>query len=292
MSRYSWILLAFLAFACSSPPPAQSSDEHDPHEGSIAEDVDCGNCHTPDGWRISGSSGEAGGFDHDATGFPLRGRHESVGCVDCHQPNQEVRRDCVSCHEDIHQSRLGTRCDECHSPRGFQLTDVFEIHRRTLLPLSGMHALADCTECHLRQGESFVRNAPSDCFACHADDYMRPDVHPSHLGDADSPAFPRDCAQCHRPLGWTPALILLDALPRTDMLTANIDHDLVFPITFGPHRGAECASCHSVPAAPRIVQCTGCHEHNAVAVRLAHPNLAIHTDGPGCLACHPGGSVQ
>ncbi|MEZ4253217.1 MAG: hypothetical protein R3B99_33835 [Polyangiales bacterium] len=293
------LLLAALC-ACSSPP-TESAERHDPHEGSIAEGVDCANCHTPDGWRIGGSGARAagGGFDHDTTGFPLTGRHVAVGCVDCHRPGEPVRRACVSCHADPHEARLGTRCDECHSSRDFHLTDAMELHRRTQLPLTGMHALADCTECHQRQGDAFVRNAPSDCYGCHAADYARPDIHPSHLGDATTPPFPRDCEQCHRPLGWVPALVPIDTLGSiaggltsgTTRFDADA-HDLAFPIRFGPHRGAECESCHRVPAMPRVVSCTGCHEHGPLALAQQHPGLAVGTEGPGCLACHPGGATR
>jgi len=272
--------------------PGPTVSEPVAHADSIAEGIDCANCHTPEGWRIAGSDSDGAGFDHAQTGFPLSGRHDDLACTDCHRPGRQVQRDCVSCHADVHQGRLSTRCDSCHSARGFHLIRALEIHRRTLLPLTGMHVLAECTECHQRRGERFLSNVPADCYACHEDDYRRPGVHPNHLGDADSPAFPRDCAQCHRPIGWTPAVIDLSVVSRSSALTVPADHDLRFPISFGAHRAAQCQNCHTVPSVPSLVRCTGCHEHSPVQIQLNHPNLHVATDGPGCLSCHPGGMAR
>jgi hypothetical protein len=74
----------------------------------------CLNCH--DGVDSYGAS-----FDH-AT-YPLTGGHEGVTCGACHQGAttlatlQATSTECVSCHaaKDIHEGRLGTSCEECHT---------------------------------------------------------------------------------------------------------------------------------------------------------------------------------
>ena len=74
------LALGLLASGCRTPARTEDQDPV-PHDGEFAEGIDCANCHTPDGWQIGGATGGSGGFDHAATGFPLTGRHEGVGCV-------------------------------------------------------------------------------------------------------------------------------------------------------------------------------------------------------------------
>ena len=42
--------------------------------GGFVDDMDCSACHTADGWQLAPRAG-ASGFDHDRTGFALRGAH-------------------------------------------------------------------------------------------------------------------------------------------------------------------------------------------------------------------------
>lgn len=267
------------------------------HAGSITENLECSACHTPEGWRAAGAAASSGdsGFDHSQTGFPLTGRHDAVGCTSCHATGLDVSRECVTCHVDTHQGRLGRSCERCHNAISWSDTRPIEIHRLTRFPLTGMHALADCTECHQRSGERQWTTVPTECFACHEDDYRNPDVHPSHLGDATSPPFPRDCAACHQPSAWSPAIVDPSILPRSTGLlqpSAPPDHDIRFPITFGKHRRAMCESCHVSLDVPRAVQCTGCHEHNPVRLRAQHGTRALSLDGASCMSCHPGGVAR
>lgn len=265
-----------------APPPAG--------HGSITADLPCSACHTPEGWSIQGSSAE-GGFDHSRTGFPLAGRHRAVACVSCHQPGRRIGRDCVSCHQDQHQARLGQDCARCHSAIGWTDTRDLEIHRLTRLPLTGMHAIAACTDCHRRTEDRQYSAVPAECFACHEDEYRRPDTHPSHVDGA----FSRNCQECHRTSGWSPAIVDPTALGRTSGgLTerAPARHELRFPITRGSHRGAACASCHEDRQIPTAVRCDGCHAHNPVQLRRQHRTVSAGTDGRGCLGCHPGGMTR
>ncbi len=63
----------------------------DPHKGNNSND--CVMCHEPDRWRLAR-------FDHDAAGWPLRGRHSVAPCASCHT-NQRwfgLTTDCFDCH--------------------------------------------------------------------------------------------------------------------------------------------------------------------------------------------------
>jgi hypothetical protein len=161
----------------------------------------------------------------------------------------------------------------------------------TRFPLTGMHVLADCSECHRRASEHRFTGAPIDCFACHEKDYRRPTLRPVHVGSATSAPFPRDCSQCHRALGWAPAALAgpLAAAVASPLRAAPPNHDVRFPISFGVHRTATCDDCHGSLAAPRAVRCVGCHAHDPVRLAQQHKQPTA-TDGASCLTCHPGGA--
>lgn len=288
-------VLAALAAAgtpARSAPPGDAPPGGVPHERSLIGDRDCSDCHTPDGWSLSGGSGS---FDHSQTGFPLTGTHTGVLCTDCHVPERRITRDCAGCHRDEHQGRLGVQCDQCHSARTWRDTRAIERHRRTRLPLSGVHALLPCTSCHIRTTERAWSHVPADCFSCHEKDY-RADIHPVHQGDPTDPGltpFPRDCERCHRPIAWSPAVVDPNNLFSVASVRQSLrDHDRSFPISFGKHRGARCESCHVSRATPRLVACTGCHEHSPALLRQRHGGAAVAMDAAGCLRCHPGGTAR
>lgn len=89
----------------------------DPHRGRAQ--LDCGECHRADVWRIVR-------FDHDRSEFPLRGRHFTTPCRDCHVNDQftGVRTECVSCHRGDRQ-----RADSAHSDHRTFGFDCSECHR-------------------------------------------------------------------------------------------------------------------------------------------------------------------
>lgn len=270
-----------------------------PHRASITQNLDCSNCHSQTSWKMtSGQAAGQSGFDHSRTGFPLTGRHRASGCVDCHKSERPASRECVSCHADAHQRQLGQACDRCHTASSWSDVSGIRLHRTTRLPLTGMHVLAACSECHVRASENTWRGVPADCYACHAGDYERGDIHPLHRGvpgDATKPALPKNCAGCHRTTSWSPAFAPRSFRFREGPTTASqaqpltrFQHDARFPLSFGKHRGVLCADCHLSEQTPRLVQCTGCHAHDAA--RLAGQHRGLGAVGSACLLCHPGGA--
>jgi Zn finger protein HypA/HybF involved in hydrogenase expression len=274
------------------------AEAHSARHASITEGLDCSLCHTTAGWSTLSERG-AKGFDHARTGFPLTGRHKLTPCTGCHHASEKITRQCSGCHKDAHEARLGSDCSECHSALDWNTVSAFDRHRRTRLPLTGMHALVPCVDCHRNTTQREWTALPADCYACHAQDYQRKDIHPSHTGGAGTPAarpFPRDCAQCHRADAWTPAIIDPSALralvqPSVAGLTrAPLHHEALFPIQQGSHRHASCDDCHRSEQVAQLVQCTGCHAHNPVALQTQHAKLGASAAGGDCLSCHRAGA--
>jgi hypothetical protein len=278
----------------SAPAPARGAAA--PGGADITAALACSACHTTSGWKTQagGGTGE-GGFDHSKTGFPLTGLHTSVACVSCHLPKRPTpSRECSSCHADFHRGRLSQSCDKCHSAVGWKVTRPLEIHRMTRFPLTGMHALADCNECHLRAADHQWSGTPVQCFGCHDKEYNRPNLRPTHQGPGVMQPFSRDCSVCHRATSWVPAFIRLTATGiSAGALHGDTPppprHDLRFPISFGPHRTATCADCHASEKVPQAVRCTGCHAHEPLTLSRIHKQ-PVSMLGGSCLSCHPGGA--
>jgi len=68
-------------------------------------------------------------FNHNLTGFVLKGEHAKQECAKCHKPEfikdpvlkkragtyLGLSPNCLSCHEDYHQGKLSSKCAECHN---------------------------------------------------------------------------------------------------------------------------------------------------------------------------------
>lgn len=111
------------ALACPSCHPAAAPDpvarcascHFDPHGGQLT--AACEQCHQPDRWRLAR-------FDHDRTGFVLRGRHFVTPCGACHTNQRWVglTTSCADCHAydalrgpaSVRAHRFPDRCADCH----------------------------------------------------------------------------------------------------------------------------------------------------------------------------------
>jgi hypothetical protein len=201
---------------------------------------DCVACHV----EHTGVDGELRPFDQAAfdhagvAAFPLEGRHAPVAgkCSACHQTRSflTARASCQSCHKDVHNGALGAACGSCHTTRvAFKNVIAggrFD-HSRTAYPLTGAHASAACTTCHINgayKGLSF-----STCTSCHKDRHQS--------------AWGATCTACHTTETWR---------------TSKIDHSrTAFPL-LGRHAETACASCHKQSATrvkARSDTCGACH---------------------------------
>ena len=224
---------------------------------SVAIDA-CERCHTTDGWPTMKL---VQGFDHSAVGYALRGGHDAVGCDRCHRAGQALTRQCSGCHQDRHAGRLGGDCAGCHDATSWRATDIRANHRMTRLPLTGGHALTDCTSCHPRDRQGQYVAVPVACVGCHRDEYQDTLTHPNHR----EAGFGIECQECHRPAGWSPAFFA----------------HATFPLR-GAHRVTSCGSCHDRTPVPR--ECESCHQADlALAVNPDHTAIGFPSD---CGMCH------
>lgn len=286
------IVLAILAIAAAgtvlAAPPTLTmrSPAPKPH-GGFVDDMDCSACHTTAGWKLSMTAG-ASGFDHDRTGFPLRGAHTQSTCSRCHT-GKPPSTTCEGCHRDPHQGRHDETCAECHTATAWSDTATLDQHRRTRMPLTGRHALIECNACHTRQAGRTFSDLPTDCYACHRTEYHRPTVHPVHNGSSGAPPFPRDCGRCHQTIAWSPAFADPDRLPRQAIARSG-GHDAWFVLSSGSHRSAACASCHVDQRRTKLVRCDGCHDD--VTLRRQHHGASQARSAASCLRCHPRGAAR
>ncbi len=249
---------------------------------------DCAACHTEAGFKPAK-------FDHTArTKFPLDGRHSGTACVACHktaaaQANvplakrivefRGAKKECVTCHVDVHKGTLGPTCETCHGTSSFRLS-AFQHPRRPEFFL-GAHAGVTCEKCHLPEkgsaapgsGSGLVKGLPPppasrqyrgvafECATCHKD---------PHLGQVGP-----DCARCHG---------LKEKGFKADLFSHGAAK---FPLT-GKHETTPCAKCHAKETAKFPAG-------NGTAVRYAGLKLecnACHKDphlgqlAPACETCH------
>lgn len=241
----------------------------DPHGGRLG--AVCASCHTTAGWR-GGSTPAA--FDHDLTGFPLRGRHRDVACRDCHGSGpataELASETCADCHRDPHRGALrdrvdGGACESCHTASGFR-PSTFSVaeHQATRFPLRGAHLAVPCDTCHALAAApvapvaahaqagrgrraAFHLEFPADlaCSSCHRD---------PHGGETSR--LELACGDCHGVESWRGAV--------AGSVAASFDHGAVtgYPLE-NAHATAACAACHRTDAGVRFAatptDCAACH---------------------------------
>ena len=210
----------------------------------------CASCHDTAGWRQVRTAG----FDHGRTGYPLGGRHATVGCEKCHAPGQPMRvkhERCSDCHRDVHRGdvtrRADTgRCEGCHDVQGFRPARYGpDEHAKTAYPLRGSHLAVACDECHRpSKGVVPLKLAAARCVDCHRD---------PHQGETAAMAAANGCETCHRLEGWR---------------NVAFDHGQTrYPLS-GRHAQVACNGCHT-------------RSEGAGPARLAFKGAASE-----CSACH------
>ncbi len=239
------------------------------------------------------------GFDHQRTGWTLKGKHADTKCVDCHEkrlmnatavklmekrPRTQLglSTGCTDCHFDEHRGQQQEDCEYCHVEKGWKPAPGFN-HDDTQYPLRGKHVKVKCTGCHdtdkdseahgfpAPKNETFLRFAPVEhrnCIDCHKD---------WHATQSTGSFGPR-CQSCHTVEDWH--IIRKGAEERKFHDKTN------FPLK-GAHVDVECNSCHGgYPGVPHKLKpiahdtCNDCHAD-------AHEGqLSVNGKPPDCTKCH------
>jgi hypothetical protein len=217
----------------------------------------CRTCHTDHkGRNASIASFDKKLFDHSQTDFALRGKHQKIECVACHEVGKKFRQaatQCNACHkkDDVHKGSLGAACADCHTESSWK--DAKFDHNKTEFPLTGKHVETKCTDCHK---DKFYQDTPHACVACHKKD----DERKGHKGQ-----FGEKCESCHGTKSWRATQF-------------NHDTDTRYALR-GKHQAAKCTSCHAGPLYKTKVsqQCVDCHKND---------DKHKGTLGTECAACH------
>jgi hypothetical protein len=199
-----------------------ASCHRDPHRGRFTK-RQCEDCH-----HLAGK--DAVRFDHlGQTEFALLGRHQKLGCRDCHRGRSPRRfeefktfktQGCSACHahRNAHSGQFKNKpCATCHREGG-RRTESFDHDRDTRYPLTGRHRqLGQKGRCDLCHPGGVYQTGKLACADCHQE------PHRGQLG--------KDCARCHSPE------------VRFDKTSMDPDSHKRFPLT-GAHRQVGCQACH------------------------------------------------
>ena len=172
-------------------------------------------------------------------GRAARRGHHPLSCDDCHEAYDQAPS-CYGCHGDdfehssFDHSTFGssTACAACHTPLGWSPSTF----HHDIFPLTGAHASVPCTRCHTGTDPTAT---PTDCYACHRDDFENSSFDHSIVGS--STAAPVS----HTTTAWSPS---------------TFNHDgFGFPLA-GRHASISCVSCHIDSVwAGQPTDCEACH---------------------------------
>ncbi len=249
----------FSCTTCHEHNQPGTDSQHNEVSGYSYNSTSCYACHP------TGRS--EGAFNHDATGFPLKGAHIQVQCLDCHSNGYAGTSNlCSSCHTSNYNQAtnpnhvsagIATECETCHSAEGWS-PSIFNHVATTGFDLSGGHAGRQCVDCH----QGTTGNASSECISCHQENFNQAENHVAQN-------YPLNCLQCHTTTNWA---------------GATFDHNSTnFPLT-GAHVATECAACHTNGYSGTPTTCASCHQTNYnETVNPNHNSIGIPTN---CDECH------
>jgi hypothetical protein len=223
-------------------------------------------------------------FDHKTTGYQLEGKHTELVCSRCHTADhlstveksnirvKDLNRTflglstaCISCHQDKHQGRLGSNCQQCHNFTDWKITAGQFDHSKTQYPLTGLHLQVACSKCHTTGSDGQARYFGiqfGKCNDCHSD---------PHRGKFEA----QTCQSCHNTSGWKHI--------ATNALNEAFDHSKTKYPLLGKHVTVECVQCHANGDFAKPVafnQCGDCHKDQHQGQFLAR------ADKGECASCH------
>ena len=159
--------------------------------------TDCATCHASTTWI-------GAGFNHDATTFPLTGKHRGAACSSCHGDGVYAGKPiaCMSCHTTDYNTAqpphlaagfAASACASCHTTTTF--TGATFNHDGPWFPIyTGRHAgmWSSCATCHTNTSNYAVFT----CLSCHPhDDKASTDSH--HAGRSGYSYDSNACYRCH-----------------------------------------------------------------------------------------------
>ena len=172
--QFAWQQDQFVCQDCHNSPHGNQFSDRIGKEG-------CESCHQATSWF-------GVDIDHNATRFPLMGKHNDVSCEQCHK---EVVTDtfsgrlyaplpmqCQDCHVDQHGGQFVregiTACARCHTSNAWR-ADLFDHNKDSVFALTGGHESVSCDKCHseivVGDGKEDRRYKPLDrtCASCHGE---------------------------------------------------------------------------------------------------------------------------
>jgi len=242
---------------------------------------DCAACHSDHhGRNFQIIRFDEDNFDHDLSGYELKGEHKRIDCRECHKPDyitdRDLRKDkdtylgletdCLSCHDDYHKGELSNNCLDCHNFNKFTEVDKFD-HDKSDYPLRGKHKDVDCEKCHKVEGQGDnkfqkFKNIPfNSCTDCHDD------VHKGSLG--------KDCNSCH-----TETSFGISVVKRKFNHNKRTRYKLK-----GKHRRVGCYECHS-PDKPQTALFSDFKNYADFDCDRCHDDAHEGKFGTDCSSCH------
>lgn len=276
----------------------------DPHKGAFRQD--CRSCHNEQSFAKAP-------FDHTTTEFALTGKHAPAACTACHTTLARLaqrtgrttapatvdfgglKRECASCHDDVHRAELGPACESCHTTEHFAVT--IYTHRTASGFFADGHAAATCLSCHDRGGPASVpdlqraRTTTAAVVAAKITTNAATPVHGRFAGTRFT-ATARGCSTCHADahLGQLTApceTCHAVTLPKFGVTTAFNHATTTFPLG-GRHAPLACQKCHTsqtgaFPAGPGTAV-----RFSPVATTCASCHADVHLGqvGARCETCH------
>ncbi len=241
----------------------------DVHDNKFGQD--CKKCHSEESFV---SLQLLKNFDHNKTGYVLKGKHAEVDCKSCHKQSftkMLPHNSCTDCHSDYHKGQLKTpgkvySCNQCHTVSGFSPSSyTLEKHQTANFILTGAHEPIPCFSCHVKNNRWEFRNVGLQCFDCHEN------IHKNHITEKYYPNG--NCKVCHNVETWK---------------KVSFEHEKTGFELKGKHAEASCRNCHFDESNPQEIQqnfknvsaiCVQCHQD-------IHRNQ-FETDGMVfCNRCH------
>jgi hypothetical protein len=250
--------------ACASCHLRDYQSARNPSHIALNFSQNCALCHTTAAWSPAT-------FDHNSVGFPLTGGHAHLQCTQCHTSNNFnlTTTACVSCHlndfkhavSPVNHAGFPTNCEQCHDTVSW-MNARFD-HSTTGFPLTGAHAAALCSQCHINNNYS-LNSSNTLCFSCHSGDFNGATSPVNHTG------FPNNCERCHDTVSW---------------MDARFDHSTTGFALTGAHATTQCGQCHTNGNYKLTnTACMSCHASDWN--KTSNPNHQAAGFSQDCSQCH------